>query len=453
MILSKVQLQRWQQPVASGLRVALARLRFFLLLGTVLVVVAAWPWLRNSWDKLTRPAAPEVAISGDTEYWCPMCPGVVSDWPNKCPVCKMDLIRRRKGAMTPLPDGTLARMQFSPYRIQLAGIRTTTIDFQHLDYEIVLAGLIERESATSPVTSGVSLTAELSQREAAALSLEQEVKVTSESCPGDVFAARVKSISNSRTGMPLVRLEIQDPEHNLQPGTFASGRVAVPAARFAECTKVAHDAWTAETAMELMVCSVGGTLVSAGGLCSLLKGAVTQAAHQRDLVLAVPESAVVDTGKRKIVFVERTSGLFDAVEVRLGRRCGAAYPVLGGLEVGQAVVTSGAFLIDAETRLNPGAADDYFGAGGRKSGTVKVPAGSGSPAPVSPYGFSPEDQRLVDQQKICPVTGKPLGSMKTPVRVEVNGRVVFVCCKGCTESLKSEPAKYLAKLSGTTAEK
>src|SRR5262249_33086049 len=100
-----------QRPFRAGLRIVLARLRFFVLLGAVLLLVAAWPWLRNHWEKLTRPAAPELAVSGDTEYWCPMCPGVVSDWPGKCPVCKMDLIRRRKAEMTPLPDGTLSRMQ------------------------------------------------------------------------------------------------------------------------------------------------------------------------------------------------------------------------------------------------------------------------------------------------------------------------------------------------------
>jgi hypothetical protein len=79
-------------------------------------------------------------------------------------------------------------------------------------------------------------------------------------------------------------------------------------------------------------------------------------------VLAVPESAVIDTGVRKVVYVERGAGMFEGVELVLGPRCGDFYPVIKGIEQGQRVVTSGAFLIDAETRLNPGAAAGYFGA-------------------------------------------------------------------------------------------
>jgi membrane fusion protein, copper/silver efflux system len=44
--------------------------------------------------------------------------------------------------------------------------------------------------------------------------------------------------------------------------------------------------------------------------------------------------------------------------------------------------------------------------------------------------------------------GTALGSkeMGPPVRVVVEGRVVFVCCEGCIADLKKNPAKYLAKL-------
>ena len=83
------------------------------------------------------------AVSSDTEYWCPMCPGVVSDWPTKCPVCSMTLVRRQKGEMTPLPDGVVARVQLSPYRIQLAGVRTSAVEFRRLECEVVVPGLLE----------------------------------------------------------------------------------------------------------------------------------------------------------------------------------------------------------------------------------------------------------------------------------------------------------------------
>ena len=80
-------------------------------------------------------------------------------------------------------------------------------------------------------------------------------------------------------------------------------------------------------------------------------------------VLAVPRSAVIDGGSKKVVFVESMPGMFDGVEVVLGPRCGEFYPVVRGLDAGQNVAVAGAFLLDAETRLNPSLASAYFGAG------------------------------------------------------------------------------------------
>ncbi len=54
-----------------------------------------------------------------------MDPGIVSDWPGKCGICNMALVRRKRGEAVALPDGVIARMQLSPYRIQLAGIQTS----------------------------------------------------------------------------------------------------------------------------------------------------------------------------------------------------------------------------------------------------------------------------------------------------------------------------------------
>ena len=76
----------------------------------------------------------------------------------------------------------------------------------------------------------------------------------------------------------------------------------------------------------------------------------------RDEVLSVPESAVIDTGSRKVVYVESEPGVFEGREVVLGSRIGNRFPVLEGLAPGERVAAAGAFLIDAESRINPGAA-------------------------------------------------------------------------------------------------
>ena len=60
--------------------------------------------------------------------------------------------------------------------------------------------------------------------------------------------------------------------------------------------------------------------------------------------------------------------------------------------------------------------------------------------------LSEEDRALAEQQKICPVSMEPLGSMGVPMKVSVDGREVFICCEGCTTPLQEDPEKYLANL-------
>jgi len=56
------------------------------------------------------------------------------------------------------------------------------------------------------------------------------------------------------------------------------------------------------------------------------------------------------------------------------------------------------------------------------------------------------DQELIERQKVCPVSGQSLGSMGKPVKVEVKGRTVFLCCAGCKKRLLADPDKYVKKL-------
>ena len=57
-----------------------------------------------------------------------------------------------------------------------------------------------------------------------------------------------------------------------------------------------------------------------------------------------------------------------------------------------------------------------------------------------------EDKSLAETQKICPVSGELLGTMGAPIKVDVNGQPVFICCEGCKDKLLSKPEEYLAKL-------
>ncbi len=300
---SNLRSQCWRSRFLWTARLIEVRLRFVIVLIVAFLIVGRWGTWRNYWDKWTRPlfggAAYAGSVSGETEFFCPMCPGVLSDWPAICPVCHMDLVSRRRAEPIVLPDGTLARMQFAPYRIQQAGIQTTEVTLKSLE---------------------------------------------------DV----------------------------------------------GEC-------------------------------------------------LALPESAVIDSGSMQVVYVETMPGMFDGVTVKLGPRVGDLFPVREGLKSGQRVATSGAFLIDAETRLNPSLAAGYFGASSNRLANSST-AQTSPKRKAKKSKLSAEDLKLVAQQKICPVTGLDLDSMGGPIPVDVAGRRVFICCAGCENTLRKDPDKHLKKL-------
>ncbi|HHT9130157.1 MAG TPA: efflux RND transporter periplasmic adaptor subunit, partial [Candidatus Brocadiaceae bacterium] len=79
-------------------------------------------------------------------------------------------------------------------------------------------------------------------------------------------------------------------------------------------------------------------------------------------ILAIPATAVLDTGIRKIVYLDKGNGQYMGKEVTLGPKAGDYYPVLEGMEEGDKVVASGNFLIDSQSQLTGGASALYGGA-------------------------------------------------------------------------------------------
>jgi hypothetical protein len=174
-------------------------------------------------------------------------------------------------------------------------------------------------------------------------------------------------------------------------------------------------------------------------------------------VLAVPVSTIIDTGRQTIVYRQAEPGVFEGVDVKLGPRMARSdgvvfFPVLAGLKPGEQVVTAGSFLVDAETRLNPAAGSIYFGGskGGSKSGDAPSPV-----RPSTPSGEPSEeesnlgklktaDRRRAREQRFCAVQREnALGSMGTPVKILVEGELVFLCCEGCRAEALGNPTKTL----------
>jgi Cu(I)/Ag(I) efflux system membrane fusion protein len=74
-------------------------------------------------------------------------------------------------------------------------------------------------------------------------------------------------------------------------------------------------------------------------------------------VIVVPDSAVLQTGTRSVVFVVKGNGTFEPREVSVGTKEGQFYEVRSGLSAGEKVVTQANFLIDSESRLKAALAD------------------------------------------------------------------------------------------------
>jgi len=86
--------------------------------------------------------------------------------------------------------------------------------------------------------------------------------------------------------------------------------------------------------------------------------------------IAVPADAVVDSGLRKTVFVDRSQGYFEPREVETGRRLGDRIEISRGLSPGDRIVASGTFLIDSESRME-------LAAEGKSASLAKDPVSGG----------------------------------------------------------------------------
>lgn len=138
------------------------------------------------------------------------------------------------------------------------------------------------------------------------VTVDQEAEVTLSYLPGESFAGRVTYIypylePQERT--VKVRIELPNPEHRLKIGMYAD---------------------------------------------------VILRAQRRD-VLVVPQAAVLDSGRRQVVFLSLGEGRFQPREVTLGARIDdSSLEILDGVTEGDRIATSAIFLLDSESQLSAG---------------------------------------------------------------------------------------------------
>ena len=542
--------------IKTVLLVALARLRFLVVLGAIGFVIVKWDDLLARYDKWTRRAGAEVAADADHEFFCPMHPTIVrADNKEKCPICFMPLSKRKKGEATDeaLPAGITGRVQLSPYRVVLAGVQTVPVGYVPLVKEIATVGTVEfNERGLKTVSARVkgridtlvvNQTGQMVHTgDPLALLYSPDLVVTVQNLL-DARKSSNRDLEQSardrlklwgiddaqldevvKAGKPITQLTIRSPIDGhvlrkypregqyieeggllfdvadlstvwvqaqlyeddlafLPPGGHDS-KTGLPDRKLpVVATTRAFPGRTFEGALSFLFPHVdpdSRTLtvrfelanpdqelrpgMSAAVALKLSPDllAVTPAGARLQAkaggVLSVPESSVIDTGKLKVVYRESLPNTFDGVAVELGSRMTAAnggiyYPVLSGLAEGDRVVTAGSFLIDAETRLNPALGSVFIGGSGGKSGSAPSAVRPTTPDDVeatvrsSLAALTPEDRKLVEAQRECPILeASRLGSMGTPLKVVLDGKPAFVCCKGCVKQAQADPKKTLARV-------
>ena len=259
------------------------------------------------------------------------------------------------------------------------------------------------------------------------------VTATTRAFPGEHFQGQLAFVyphvdQQSRT--VTVRFELKNPGHKLRPGMTASISIQVPLNQVSSLREAAAKIPDGES--------------------ELADGKI----------LAIPESAVIETGRQTIVYREVSQGVFEGVLVTVGPKLSGTnqstyFPITSGLKSGDKIVNSGAFLIDAETRLNPAAGSIYFGGSGSgtKSGNGVVQARPSTPKNEADSiraaieSLSKVDQSLVKKQRTCPIIDdSQLGSMGVPIKLMLDGKPVFVCCEGCVKSASEHPQETLIKI-------
>ena len=132
--------------------------------------------------------------------------------------------------------------------------------------------------------------------------------------------------------------------------------------------------------------------------------------------LTVPADAVLDSGIRKTVFIDRGNGYFEPRKVETGWRFGDRIEITKGLMPGEKIVVSGTFLIDSESRMKAAAAGIY---------------GESSKDPVCGM--------YVDE-------GKAKASGKTG---SYSKKIYYFCSDDCKQKFEKNPGLYLKKTDGS----
>lgn len=309
--------------------------------------------------RLFNPTQPQRKI---LYYQSGMHPWIKSDKPGKCPICGMDLMPVYEGeeAKGQKPEAKGNTVQLTQNQLRHLDVKTATVAYRSLSKEIRAVGtvaydpelVVAEEEFVAAVESGVLV--EAGRRKLRLLGLSER-KIDQ--------LAKTKKIDTNLI-LPenemWVYADIYEQELSWvkQGGRAEVKSVSYPEQTFSgiiEAIEPILEAKTRSAKLRIKVANPNLLLKPQMFVDVYLKSPARRA-------LAVPKEAVLDTGKRKIAYVEKEQGLYEARDVVIGASASGFIPIIKGLHAGEKVVTSANFLIDSQSQLTGGSSTLYGGA-------------------------------------------------------------------------------------------
>jgi RND family efflux transporter MFP subunit len=301
--------------------------------------------------------------------------------------------------------------------------------------------------------STVWLMLELFPEDAALIRYGQRVTATVQSLPGRSFAGRVAfkdPMVNPRTRTVGVRVVIENPHGSLLIGDYAKANIEVELAANGEQQTCLYDPdlagkWISPRHPHVVESSPGQCRECGVALVPADRFGFAPTRTEPERFCVVPRDAVLMAGANSVVYVETEPGRFEIRPVVLGPITSNQIVILEGLKEDEQVAVAGNFLIDSQMQLagNPSLIDPTRA---KAQGPADTDSVKSAELIAALSSLNETDRLLAEAQKICPVTKMPLGSMGTPPKIDVQGRLVFICCQGCEQRLLDEPQKHLANL-------
>lgn len=182
----------------------------------------------------------------------------------------------------------------------------------------------------------------------------QHVTMSTEALPGRTFDGQVTFISpivDDETRTIKIPVHIANKDQALKPGMFVSADIhATLNAEGLPAPTGAEGSYTCPMHPQILRESAGGSCPLCGMDLKRVPG--EKKSGKVDRILAIPASAVLDSGTRKLVYVEKAKGSYESRDVTLGPKAGDVYPVLKGLQEGERVAIRGSFLLDSQAQVS-----------------------------------------------------------------------------------------------------